>query len=401
MKKLLTSLGIGTAMILGGVDASALTETPIERVEIIKGERVEAKQIGNVVQTSLSWKGEKGITVSYDMGEPTASEKLKDKRKKEVITEVVTDGFKIDILLNEKPDTNVFCQTIQGGENYDFFYQPALTAEEITEGASRPDNVVGSYAVYHKTLKNHKVGGTNYETGKAFHIYRPQVWSLSDEATKVWAELNYNNEQLCVTVPQSFLDTAEYPVRIDPTFGYTDAGASNQALNNEMAGSHFTATAGDITEMQSYTYSVTSDQTNNYFALYKSSDESEIAERGPFTVENNVTTGAWDGITITPNITVASEEVWLMHFNGNPVGGFWTRVFYDAGGVDKGIYVGSNALLGTTPEVTLTTNDPTPDLHARQYSIYATYTASSPVATTTPTTVIQGDIQLQGDVIIQ
>ena len=273
MKGTIASVGIGIATIFGAVDASTLTETPLERVETIKNERVEVKQVGNVVETTMPWKGEQGIKIKVDMGEPTLTERLADKRKMEVVTEVLNENFKVDFLLNEKPDTNVFCQTIEGAENYDWFYQPPLTPEEIAEGAERPENVVGSYAIYHKTLANqrnelipytdqqalsgedlaemvskgliesfeyeeegvgtttrYRMVGINFETGKAFHVYRPQVWSLSSSSTKEWAELSFENNELCVTVPQKFLDSAEYPVRVDPTFGYTSLGNSQTFL---------------------------------------------------------------------------------------------------------------------------------------------------------------------------
>lgn len=222
MTRQITFGALGTMLALGGVDASVLNETPIERVEQIASERVEAKQIENRVETTLPWKGEQGLKVIYDMGEPTLAERMKDKRDREVVTEPVAfgdGGFKVDIILNEKPDTNRFCYTIEGAENYDFFYQPPLTEQEIKEGSERPPEIEGSYAVYHKSLKNNE-----YKTGKVMHIPRPQVWSLSDENTKVWADLSYNAGELCVTVPQKFIDTATYPVRVDPTFGYTSVG---------------------------------------------------------------------------------------------------------------------------------------------------------------------------------
>ena len=160
-----------TALVFGGVDASKLDEEPIERIETVAGYTVEAKQIENRVETSFPWKDQPAIKVVYDMGQPTLAEKFKDKRKKEVVTEAVNfgdGGFKVDILLDEKPDTNVFCYAIQGAENYDFFYQPPLTEQEIAEGASRPPEIDGSYAVYHKTLKNYQIGKENYATGRVF-----------------------------------------------------------------------------------------------------------------------------------------------------------------------------------------------------------------------------------------
>ena len=230
-----------------GVDAMVYSgEVLPDRVEQIAGEQVAIKQIGNVVEADAPWKDQPGIKVKYDLGETTVAERMADRRKNEIIYERVDfgdGGFKIDVLLNEKPDTNVFCYAIEGAENYDFFYQPPLTPEEIAEGASRPPEIEGSYAVYHKTLKNHRVGAENYATGKVMHIPRPQVWELGNEANKVWADLSYDDGQLCVTAPQDFIDNADYTngVRIDPTFGYTALGAS-------------AATISDADDAQRYTY---------------------------------------------------------------------------------------------------------------------------------------------------
>lgn len=270
-KKIIIGLAT-TATVMGGVDANVLNEQPISRVEMVANERVEAKQVGNVIETTFPWKDQPGIKIKVDLGEPTLAERLKDERKKEVITETVTDfegGFKVDILLNEKPDTNVFCYNIEGKENYDFFYQPPLTEQEIADGASRPPEIEGSYAVYHKTLRNHIVGKENYATGKVMHIPRPQVWSMSDVDTKVWADMTYtDSEGLCVTVPQDFLDKAEYPVRVDPTFGYTTLGASSDNTQL-MHGSAFGVL--DRFRLESITYgSQFSGTTERASALYAS-----------------------------------------------------------------------------------------------------------------------------------
>lgn len=285
MKNILVSLGIGSSLILGA-DASVFTGEPVaDQVVQLKEETVEVKQIENVVEATFPWKDQLGLKVTYDLKEPTLEEQIKDKRNIEVITEQVntrskeieteiatlearklelstpigeedgapyydpeyyeivqkvaertselstSDGYKVDLILNEKPDTNKFCYAIEGHENYDFFYQRKLSEiqGELPYILNRPPEIEGSYAVYHKSLKNN-----GYQTGKVMHIPRPQVWSLSDEATKVWADMSYDVvEGLCVTVPQEFLDKAEYPVRVDPTFGYTSLGASENGWNSD------------------------------------------------------------------------------------------------------------------------------------------------------------------------
>jgi hypothetical protein len=80
-------------------------------------------------------------------------------------------GFEIEVVLHEKPTSNVIEYTIETKE-LNFFYQPELTSEEVSAGIFRPANVVGSYAVYHKSKRDNGPHG-EYRTGKAFHIYRP------------------------------------------------------------------------------------------------------------------------------------------------------------------------------------------------------------------------------------
>src|SRR3989344_1086026 len=163
-------------------------------------------------------------------------------------------GLELEVLLKEKPTTNKFDFTIEGAENLNFFYQGALTQEEIDlEGAVRPENVIGSYAVYHKTKKNHVIGSTNYGTGKVFHIYRPKA--VDANGVEEWGELNYRNGVLSVTLPQEWLNAATYPVIVDPTFGDTTAVGSsvNFPGANAKSASQFSLTEnGDVSKLTAY-----------------------------------------------------------------------------------------------------------------------------------------------------
>ena len=136
-------------------------------------------------------------------------------------------GFEFEWVLNKKPESNVLRTTIQH-KGLDFLYQPELTAEQIKQGASRDENVIGSYAVYHSTKKSNSVGGNEYKNGKAFHIYRPHA--VDADGVKVWCDLNITEGELTVTVPEDFLNKASYPVVVDPTLGYTSLGSSGQIL---------------------------------------------------------------------------------------------------------------------------------------------------------------------------
>jgi len=151
-------------------------------------------------------------TISYDDFEYTINE---------------NGGVEFDTTYFKKPNSNTLIFPIETAD-YNFYYQSALTQKEINEGVYRPENVIGSYAVYHKdkTGDYSRVGGENYKTGKAFHIYRPEVYDATGNT--VWGELQVDIEAgtLSVIVPQDFLDTAVYPVTVDPVVGFDTAGAT-------------------------------------------------------------------------------------------------------------------------------------------------------------------------------
>lgn len=120
-------------------------------------------------------------------------------------------GFEFDVVFDKKPKSNVVTWTLQH-KNLDFFYQPPLTQAEIGDGASRPEDVEGSYAVYHKTARNNKVGSKEYRTGKAFHIYRPYVEDANGD--RAWAVLNITDTEMTKTMPDDFLISAVYPITL-------------------------------------------------------------------------------------------------------------------------------------------------------------------------------------------
>ena len=387
MKKTFTSALItgtlASSLILGGVDATKYEgEVMADKALTVATENIVVSQKDNVVEATMPWKGERGLTLKYDLKEPTLLEKLTDKRDEEVITEKIihgtsTEAFKIDILLKAKPDTNRFCLTVGGYEYYDFFHQPALTEQEIADGYVRPDDVVGSYAVYHKTLSHHKTGGTNYGTGKMTHIYYPYIWEVGKEDQKIRAEdFTYNEGQLCVIAPQDFLDNADYTngVRIDPTLGVTDRGASTAAQpGQDFYAATVTATEdGEVTSTWVWAQDGAPDSVKGVLVLQSSEA----------IVTNGVGTGA--AVQTTSPAPVATESAFgtsptisngVTYYAGEVNSAAIGALYYDAAVDGDGFIDGSN--------VYATPTDPTDGAtSANRYSIYLEYTATggSPAA---------------------
>lgn len=144
----------------------------------------------------------------------------------------VAEGGKLEyeIEFAAKPQSNIIELALNFPDGLRFDYQDTLeneykkdslwykTLEDYLADHNRPPNVVGSYAVKWapggKTKKNNQ-----YKTGKFCHIYRPKLIDANNKVA--WCGLGITGKTLAITMPQWFLDTATYPIRLDPTIGYT------------------------------------------------------------------------------------------------------------------------------------------------------------------------------------
>ena len=129
--------------------------------------------------------------------------------------------LKWDIEFGECPKSLTLSWEIKCSDAIEFYYQGPLTEEEIKDGCVRPDEIVGSYAVYCNKANN------KYKTGKLCHIPRPFV--IDANGSREWCDMLITDGVLTITLPELFMQSAVYPVRLDPTIGYTTAGASSAA----------------------------------------------------------------------------------------------------------------------------------------------------------------------------
>ena len=313
-------------------------------------------------------------------------------------------GYEFEWVLKKKPKSNVLRTTIQH-KGLDFFYQPEINDAEaqaemfkgdtrtLTEikREMRPENVVGSYAVYHSTKRDNIVGGMEYKTGKAFHIYRPHA--VDAKGVQVWCELDITEGELTVTVPEDFLNKASYPVVVDPTFGYTSLGSS-ATTNNTPPG----APAGllvDISVMNSAPQSLTENdvkiteislatRTNNSssseqrraIAVNKSND-TVVAVGDIETHANRIAAAAFVNHTVQDaNASIIQSGDYLLGYLGED--GRGTVWSFDTA---SGSFVFGN-IFNYAAAMTISPGDviskTATDRTGRDiYSLYATYTASS------------------------
>lgn len=393
-KPLLTTL-ISATLLTGGFVAdinqpinTEYTDTGSELVTYVKGNAVVIDKTSPTVALT-KWGGKEVLQISVGSGNTTSdtvglTDKIENQidSKQTVVMEPTEDGFNIDIRLAALPDSNVFTYQLTGWEDLDFFYQPPLneevqpkgdicTATECTHDgvltASRAENIVGSYAVYSKHT-NHLFGETNYETGKLGHIYRPLISDSNGQTT--WGTLNYDNGLLSVTVPQEFLDSAVYPVLVDPTFGYSTVGATGAFDQSDLCVGFTSPETGNISSISSYGDHSFGDFTTIH-AMYSDSGNSPtnlLAQDNGVPV--TITSSAFFSTNVSYSM-LGSTIYWICEWNNG--GNTFTK--YDTG------TTGQNAQ--NTGAAYPTWPSPFNEVFNldRVYSIYATYTVAASAAT--------------------
>ena len=342
----------------------------------------------------LRWDNETNFSIRRDNGARSFVERdgkivAESRDENVVIYELEPDeqnedgGLEVELELPHRPKTNVFEFTLQT-KGLNFYYQPELTEKEKAEGASQPENVIGSYAAYHTTKRDNRVGGKHYRTGKAFHIYRPKA--IDADGAEVWCELNIDEQAgvLTVTVPQQWLNRASYPVRVDPTFGYTSMGGTNASLFsinfggmiNFIRGSFFSLSeSGDVSKITYGSGSKFDGDDRVSCAIYDESDDSFIQSTEIIVTPSG--TAVWADLDFDVVESLTSGDYYLVawgwHLDPSIHMSGAANIRYDSSGA-IGISWRKDSDFGTWTDPF--TGAPSLTTESRQYSIYATYEAS-------------------------
>jgi len=308
----------------------------------IKGENI---QIGDATDTTKfkpsmqfnRWGKERFLKLSYD-GAPGLDNLSQDKLKYVTLSLDLSwyykepeikhhegcafrlgDSVEFDITLKSKPASNKISFAVdQDGLIFHFQkYNKDITGE-LKPFVIRPPWVEGSYAVYHDSKKNNK-----YKTGKAFHIYRPLAKDA--DGKEQWCDFSADLRQtgmLTIVVPQTFLDTAKYPITIDPEVGYHTNGSSSTSLEGYSIATEDTTGVGESGTIISghwYGYANAATLANWYVAVWASGDPAALID-------------ASDGEN-------APEDVapdWRQATWGTPVGTLLAETAYSIGGCTPG-----------------------------------------------------------------
>jgi hypothetical protein len=289
-------------------------------------------------------------------------------------------GMEYEIVLPTRPLSNTFSFKIES-KGLQFFYQPPLSDEVFPKGwvvndthaideggivrANRPIDKVGSYAVYgFKT-------GNKYKAGKVGDILRPLVYD--SRGSKTYGELLITESTLSISVPGPWLDTAVYPVTIDPSFGNTVVGGSGWTIfDDQIFGFQASPSNNGILDSVSIHMATSNGQYSfDKAGLFRDSDDSFLVNSE--TDEKNTTgTGSYFWVTLTnsaPKANLLSIDDYIISlFHANTTGGGSTVVHYDNGANNYG----HRDLVASYPNW----NDPVVWTweDVKYFSIYANYT---------------------------
>ncbi|MEM4260382.1 MAG: right-handed parallel beta-helix repeat-containing protein, partial [Candidatus Woesearchaeota archaeon] len=289
------------------------------------------------------------------------------------------NGLEYELIFNQKPETNEITFDIDS-KDLVFFYQLPLNEKYNNDscnatdcgGSHRPENVVGSYAVYHSSKKN-----DNYKTGKAFHIYRPKIIDANNDS--VWGLLNIDtdNNKLTISIPQDFLDKAVYPVVVDPTFGYENIGGSSIVYEPDtVVGSLFTSNneMGVIDSLYGYLEDKAG-SVNVKSIIYLSADRTIISDG--ISDESFVSGRKWFNFSYSINPNINPNTDYVLSIIGND----FFYIYFDDGNENQGYVDDSNNYDNPDNFVNLVNNK-------NVYSIYATYTVIANSPPNTPVVLI-------------
>lgn len=256
-------------------------------------------------------------------------------------------------------------------------YQPKLRQIEIDLGAFRPDTIIGTYAIKRldgkKNNRNMPDGSReNYRTGKMGHFYKPKAWDNADDT--VWGYIYIDTDSMIIGVDSAWLANATLPVTIDPTFGDTGEGGTNQGISaNYVNISQYTsgADAGSAT-INSISMFIDEDGSSSNIggALYADDGSDGCGNFVDSTLNNSTATDAstvkWYTMTMSAENTLsASTKYWLglltdaiLNHRYDAGSGLWERHFNKPWPPDSPC--GSHTWIDSD----------------RDYSIYITYTVA-------------------------
>ena len=176
-----------------------------------------------------------------------------------------SNNLEYEIVLQSRPVSNQIELELAFSKGLEFCPQPPVSTNDVRV----PEDVRDSYAVYCKHSNN------RYKSGKFCHLYR--IAAMDQLGHSRWCKQEIKDSLWTIILPQDFLDTATYPITVDPVLGYDTIGASTQRVYNSMKmGSSFMSPAvAGVATLFHAAISAVGSPPNQKFAIYDTDQATE------------------------------------------------------------------------------------------------------------------------------
>lgn len=285
--------------------------------------------------------------------------------------------------------------------NADVFEQPAY-ANRLPDGSTRERSPMGgwrtrpvwvnnSFAFYGRGLQGdyRLCGGPNFGAGKIGHLHRS--WAMDATGRRAWCHQTIEGGVLSIDVPWAFLNTAIYPVMVDPTFGYTTAGGSddNESSYCILFKATSTPSAGtlDSITVRGRQRTTTAGVQKQNPALYTDNAGAPDARLAFVNTGGTAFTGSDSDIltAITYGSLVNGAQYWIGSKNDTGENAVLSDIFFkqDSNGGATELYYGGQASANVAGDWPASITGFSSAANERG-TFYGTYTASSVLAVNRP-----------------
>ena len=285
---------------------------------------------------------------------------------------ITPDGhLEYEIIFSTQPKSEILLD-LQSSKGFDFYYQPPLEEEENHPGVItdkfRPDDVIGSYAVYYNKQNN------KYQTGKFGHFFRP--WFRDVAGNFMWGTIFIDPSANIISIigDEEWLRKAHYPITLGPTLGVNPAGGSSGSISGGYFNAwHSTVDAtGGVTDL--IHYFVRANAAEHFvMAIYNDSVDNNRPD-AQLTIETGDMSAAAAGDISAAYVATlpANAKLWLAYAGSGTI-----LCYYDAAAANTWCYAGA----GTShdlPASWASTGNTNGALRVSCYATYAPAAAGNP-----------------------
>ena len=271
------------------------------------------------------------------------------------------EAFEVELVFHRRPETNHFPFSYRSRGVVDWYFQPRLSCQEYEMGFFRPEDICNSYALYG-------------EKRKLFHIKRPRIKDSNGSEVYGSLLLDKRSRTLTIIVDPSWLDTASYPIYIDPTIGYDTIGGTNASTGgSDRPYGNKISPGQSITLSKIYAYIKRQSGTDVntkaciYDATGAGNEPGNITETSN-TINTSDATFSWEEYTVGSSV---GTDQWLL-IVGNQ--GITTK--YDSVSGTAGYSTSSISGFYSSPPDPFSPLSSFTDIGTTQYSVYADYTVN-------------------------